>query len=150
MRLGKEISTTGFKSKTVVTKPQDTANYLTITDFDPTEDVIVIPLALDGKPNVFISKDTTTENDLAFKYASDARGTNIFATLNFDSKFNSADKKALENSVLQSALLVDKNGISVGLDQGNGQNSINSYLTDKTKRELASLNSNRLGHLRHA
>ncbi|MGB3404456.1 MAG: hypothetical protein WBA77_17355 [Microcoleaceae cyanobacterium] len=97
------------------------AAYATITDFNPLEDVVIIPLADNGNTDVFISTDSNTENILSFKY--DTNSTDIFATLEFadpenilGSGYTHLDNKILEsfqNQLKNNALIIDSSGAAL-------------------------------------
>ncbi len=113
----------------VVTEPP-AGEYATVKDFNPLEDVVIIPLNYDSsqgeEPNVFISDATNTDNFLSFAY-DEAATTDIFATLNFasagdifpgDSSLPEEYVESVRESLLDSAVILDKNGVYQGLDSG--------------------------------
>ncbi|MDJ0518589.1 MAG: hypothetical protein QNJ74_20805 [Trichodesmium sp. MO_231.B1] len=108
--------------------------YAKVKDFNPLEDVVIIPLNYDSSkgedPNVFISDATNTQNFLSFSY-DQGGSTDIFATLNFanagdifpgDTALPTEYVKSIRQSLLKNALILDKNGVSQGLN-GSGQTS---------------------------
>ncbi|MGD1699500.1 calcium-binding protein [Dapis sp. BLCC M229] len=110
--------------------------YAKVKDFNPLEDVVIIPLNYDSStgedPNVFISDATNTQNFLSFSY-DQAGSTDIFATLNFanagdifpgDTALPSEYVKSVRESILDNAVIVDKNGVSQGLNSNGSTNKI--------------------------
>ncbi|MDR9404420.1 MAG: hypothetical protein RI580_13375, partial [Halothece sp. Uz-M2-17] len=107
-----------------------------IEDFNPVEDVVIIPLQPQGSPNVFISNDTNgTGSDISLKY-SENNSTDIFATLEFDPPEvldnNSAASNAFDDYFQKyledSALIIDSSNASLGLSQQTDLNVDDSKL----------------------
>ena len=116
---------TGDHTESTVEEP-DEAKYATIEDFNFREDVVIIPLNATGNPNVFISEATNTESDLSFMYDSE-NSADFFATLNLDAasifggNTTSIDEAALEgiqSALKQTALIIDSNSATLGLNDG--------------------------------
>jgi Ca2+-binding RTX toxin-like protein len=130
---------TNNKPKTVV-KPPSKAAFAQIKDFNPREDVVFIPLAKDGNPNVFISEDSNSQSDISFKYDTE-QSVDIFATLKFapnifedGSNLSSQARKAFIDSLKENALIIDSNGASLGI-----KNSETLDIDSSTKQNLSSL-----------
>ncbi|MGD1717041.1 calcium-binding protein [Dapis sp. BLCC M172] len=110
--------------------------YATVKDFNPLEDVVIIPLNYDSSkgedPNVFISDATNTQNFLSFSY-DQGGGTDIFATLNFakagdifpgDTALPTQYVTSIRETLLNNALILDKNGVSQGLNSSGATSNI--------------------------
>lgn len=101
----------------------DKAAYAQITDFNPTEDVVIIPLNDNGNVNVFLSEDENGDNVLTFKY-DDGTSVDIFATLNladaadiFGPDVTHMDQAALDawvQSLTNSMMIIDSSGATIG------------------------------------
>jgi Ca2+-binding RTX toxin-like protein len=100
-----------------------TASYAEVTDFDPTKDVVIIPLNPDGKPNIFIDFDQASGN-IVIK--TDANSVDIIATLSWAdvaeifgqdaTKLSPAAKAGMLASLKQTMMIVGSDGVTVGSD----------------------------------
>ncbi|MEL7037893.1 MAG: calcium-binding protein, partial [Cyanobacteria bacterium J06592_8] len=111
-----------------VVEAPDAAAYATITDFDPTEDVVIIPLADSGNINAFLSTDlTNTQSDMTFVYDSQD-GADIFATLEFASAseilgdsyttLDNTTQESFQEQLMDNALVIDSSGAVLGSGEG--------------------------------
>ncbi|MEL7039496.1 MAG: calcium-binding protein [Cyanobacteria bacterium J06592_8] len=123
LKLTKEVVPMLIKTLKNIEPPSgeepDPAAYATIEDFNPREDVVVIPLANSGPNNVFVSNKSNSTNNLTFEYD---KGGNVdnFGSLEFDSASNifgdgstSIDETAqtsFENLLMQNAITIDSSG----------------------------------------
>jgi Ca2+-binding RTX toxin-like protein len=126
------------------TTPPAEAAYATVTDFNPLEDIILIPLNATGPVNIFLSLDQNGEN--AFTIKSDTDGASgVIATINFAdaaaiygldaTKLSPQAKAAFLKTIMNNALVVGGDGASVGLD--------NKIKLDIDPEVLASFGSSR-------
>lgn len=118
--------------RNIIGKDSETASppkaaYAEVTDFDPTEDVVIIPLNAEGKPNIFISLDSNGHNFLTIKSDSE-NSTDIIATISWAdveeifgvtdaSLMSEAAKQGLARSLLQTMLIIGPDGVTIGQDQ---------------------------------
>lgn len=85
-----------------------------IKDFNPVEDVVIIPLQPQGSSNVFISDDTDGNSEISLQYSED-NSNDTFATLEFDFSevFDEEEveknlvKNDFRDSVINNALTID-------------------------------------------
>ncbi len=109
-------------SATVVIPPKEAA-YAEITDFNPLEDVVIIPLSAEGKLDIFLSDDTNGENAITIKQ--DREGVvDIIATLSWadaaeiygpETTYLDYDaKQAFLKVVLQNIMIIDASGARLG------------------------------------
>lgn len=123
-----------IKSSSNSTPPAE-SSYAQIKDFNPVEDVTIIPLQPNGDPNVFVSDDTNSASDISFKY-SENNNTDIFATLQFDfsdvfeKDVTSDTKRVFTDNLVNNALIIDSNSASLGLDSSQLLNINSSDLED--------------------
>ena len=119
------IKGVGAMSKETISAPK--AAYVTIEDFNPLEDVVIIPLNKSGNANIFLSADNNTANALTIK-SDTGTSTDIIATLAFDeahaifgdefTSMNANAQQAFVDALMQSALIVDSDGVSLGMQNG--------------------------------
>lgn len=90
-----------------------------IKDFNPVEDVVIIPLQPQGSSNVFIDDATDGESDISFEY-SENNSTDIFATLEFNifgqEVTNPTVRENWKDSVINNALTIDSDSALLGLN----------------------------------
>ena len=125
-----------------VIKEPAVGKYATVEDFNPREDVVVVPLP-DGASNVFLSTDTNGENSISFKYDSDDDSDGVFAVLNFSDTYlddgttlNATSRSRIADQLINNALIFDSSDVTLGsgetveLDQNLDLSSIgnNKYL----------------------
>ncbi|MGD1698437.1 calcium-binding protein [Dapis sp. BLCC M229] len=104
--------------------------YAMVKDFNPLEDLVIIPLNYDSSkgedPNVFSLPASNGSNFLSFAHDA-ATSTNIFATLNFakpgdifpgDTALPEQYVQSVRKSLLDNALIMDKDGVYQGLNNG--------------------------------
>ncbi len=105
------------------------STYAEIMDFNPLKDVVIIPLAAEGQPNVSLAGDVASA--LTFTYNN---GNGQFGALNFDPTLNLSKtaKQFYQNYLIDSALIIDNSGVSYG----GGDNSTSLTLEDSVKTEL--------------
>jgi Ca2+-binding RTX toxin-like protein len=107
------------------TQPPAEAAYAKVTDFNPLEDVILIPLNGTGPINIFLSLDTNGENAITIK--SDTEGASgIIATINFEdaAKIYGIDgmtlsplaKQAFLRTIVENAIIMGHDGATLGLE----------------------------------
>jgi Ca2+-binding RTX toxin-like protein len=101
------------------------AAYATVTDFNPLEDIILIPLNATGPINIFLSLDQNGENAITVK--SDTEGASgVIATINFADAaaiygidgmtLSATAKQAFQKTIMNNVLIVGGDGATVGLD----------------------------------
>ncbi|MTJ48579.1 calcium-binding protein [Dolichospermum sp. UHCC 0259] len=109
----------GLSSMNVIVTPPPTATYAIVKDFNPIEDIMIIPLQQSGRPNVAIT-DGGNLGDLRFAYVDNQSSTFAVANLDYSGYF-SAGTIALDTfyrtHLTRSALIIDKDGISIGGNQ---------------------------------
>jgi Ca2+-binding RTX toxin-like protein len=125
-KIAKEIAPIAIKFITTLIEgqskstPPSQASYAQIMDFNPVEDVILIPLQPSGPPNVFLQTGTNgTGSSLVF--TNTVNGDDTFATvkLDFGNLFpaNNIDDQTIKfyaQNLIDTALIVDKNGVQLG------------------------------------
>ncbi len=90
--------------------------YATVSDFNPREDVVIVPVNATGNSSVLVSADSTLDSDMALKYSTDSDDT--FAVLNFSDDFtgstlNYASREALGDQLQETAIVMDSDGVYV-------------------------------------
>ncbi|MTJ07822.1 MULTISPECIES: calcium-binding protein [unclassified Anabaena] len=130
----------GITSTSVTVTPPPTATYAMVKDFNPIEDIMIIPLQQSGRPNVFIG-DGNNLGDLRFNYVDSQSSLFAVANLDYTGYFsNTLGWDALDtfytNHLAKSALIIDSNGISIG------ENSVSGLPSDITS-SLSGLGTNR-------
>lgn len=103
------------------------AAYVEVTDFNPTQDVVIIPLNAEGKANIFFSLDTKGDNPITIK-ADNEDSVDIIATLSWAdveeifgisdaSLMSEAAKRGLLESLKQTILIIGSDGVTYGHDE---------------------------------
>ena len=87
-----------------------------MSDFNPREDVVIIPVNATGNSSVLVSADSTLDSDMALKYSTDSDDT--FAVLDFSDDFtgstlNYASREALGDQLQETAIVMDSDGVYV-------------------------------------
>ncbi|SDB55989.1 calcium-binding protein [Bauldia litoralis] len=103
------------------------AAYATVTDFNPLEDVLILPVSAGDRGNVFVSLDTNIDSAFVIKY-DDGTSVDIVATINFADaaaiygdgfgSLSATAQQAFVNSLMQSALVISADGAVMGMDGG--------------------------------
>ncbi|MEA5617494.1 calcium-binding protein [Cronbergia sp. UHCC 0137] len=130
----------GISSTSVTVTPPPTATYAIVKDFNPIEDIMIIPLQQSGRPNVAIT-DGGNLGDLRFAYVDNQSSTFAVANLDYSGYFPAGSGTiALDTfyrtHLTRSALIIDSNGISIG---GNSVSGLPSDITSS----LSGLGTNR-------
>lgn len=129
----------GAGSPETVARPPASASYAKIQDFNPLEDVVVVPLQPTGDPNVIAQDSTPNGGDIGFQYVDD-NNTQFFASLTFDlssiegynpDHSDATAKAEFRETLLEEALIIGySNGAataSIGLD---GEGGVINSLSD--------------------
>ena len=127
----------GIDGDTVIPAPE--AAYATVEDFNPLEDVLILPMNATGNGNVFISRDTNLDSTFVIKY-DNGTSVDIVATISFDEAANiygdgftslaDAAQNAFVNALIDHALIVNSDNAVLGLVSGIDLDVDPSYLED--------------------
>lgn len=119
------------------------AAYAAVEDFNPVEDVLILPLNASGLGNVFISSDTDTQNAFTIKYDT-GTSVDIVATVTFAdaseiygdgvTSMSASAQQAFVDAIMQSAMVVGSDGVTYGLADG--------YEVDAGDVDLGALGTN--------
>ncbi len=119
------------------------AAYAAVEDFNPVEDVLILPLNASGLANVFVSSDTDTENAFTIKYDT-GTSVDIVATVSFAdaaeiygddaTSMSATAQQAFVDAIMQSAMVVGTDGVTYGLTDG--------FAVDAGDIDLGALGSN--------
>ena len=103
------------------------AAYVTVEDFNPLEDVVIVPVRSSGKNDIFLSADTNTENIISIKQDT-GDSTDIIATINLDdftsiygfeiSSLHPEARQGFIDSLMKSALILDSTGAVICIEDG--------------------------------
>ncbi|MEA5583736.1 calcium-binding protein [Nodularia harveyana UHCC-0300] len=131
----------GLSSTSVTVTPPPTATYAMVKDFNPIEDIMIIPLQQSGRPNVAIANGNNL-GDLRFDYVDSQSGLFAVANLDYSGYFSAgAGTSALDTfyrtHLSKSALIIDKDGISIG------GNKVTDGLDSNITSALSGLGTNR-------
>ncbi|MEM1169865.1 MAG: hypothetical protein AAGJ08_12500 [Cyanobacteria bacterium P01_H01_bin.35] len=125
-KIAKEITpmifdvTKAFAGASSQPEPLTGGSFAQITDFDPREDVVLIPVRKGRE--LFFSKDTNGSSDISIKYQ-DGNGLKVLATIELTSEFS--DTAAVErvvDSLQRNSLTLNSDEVSQGarVIQNNG------------------------------
>ena len=114
-------------SEEVVTVDPPKASYTQITDFNPLDDVVLIPLNPDGPLNIFLDDATNTENAIVIKNVDDEGQEYVLATISWAdaqdiygpevTHLHPTAQKAFLEALMQSAMVIGESGAIVDLDK---------------------------------
>ena len=103
------------------------AAYSVVDDFNPLEDVVILPINGEGAANVFLSYDTNLDNVLTVKY-DNGTSDDIVATINLAeaseifgddvTTMSETAKQAFIDALMATAIVVNGDGATYGLNNG--------------------------------
>lgn len=115
------------------------AAYATVTDFNPLEDVLILPVSVGERGNVFVSMDTNMDSAFVIKY-DNGSSVDIVATIDFADAadiygdgfdtLSATAQQAFVDSLMQSALIVNSDGAVLGMNGGTSIDVDASELSD--------------------
>ena len=106
-------------------------SFAQITDFDPREDVVLIPVRKGRE--LFFSEDTNGDSDITIKYQ-DGDGLNVLATIELTSNFSDpAAVQRVVDSLQRNSMTLDSDEVSQGVRVIDSNGSIDA---DNSNREI--------------
>ncbi|MGD1699968.1 calcium-binding protein [Dapis sp. BLCC M229] len=134
--------TKAFTGASSQPEPLTGGSFAKITDFDPREDVLLIPT--DKTKELIFSKDTTSDSDITIKYQ-DGNGLNLLGTIALTSDFSDTQAvNSVINSLQQNSLTIDSNKVS----QGDTNSSQTIFQTGTGATQIAASAKEDLGNTR--
>ncbi|ARU57221.1 hypothetical protein OLMES_3179 [Oleiphilus messinensis] len=115
------------------------AHYATITDFNPREDVFIVPLASTGNINIDITTDGIGNSAFALDYVN---GNGRLAKVYYDSSISDSAQNFYGKALLDSALIIENDAVTYGGDDSGSifsSSDLYADLSDDVKASLGNL-----------
>ena len=105
----KAIVSNDWDSQTETVEDATESTYATIHDFNPQEDVLIIPLASEGDYNIDVNTGSVADFTLDYN-----NGTGKLAAIHYDSSIDPAATKFYNAALLDSALIIENGNVVYG------------------------------------